>query len=87
MKSVKTMATRLPDVYKSYRKFIDDSVFGEGEQEEVHPDEEEQREFTKKFYAEVEEEMTQQKGKERAEEKGAQGSADGSSSETQEGQN
>lgn len=87
MKSVETMATRLPDVYKSYRKFIDDSVFGEGEQEEVHPDEEKQREFTKKFYAEVEEETTRQKGKERAEEKGAQGSADGSSSETQKGQN
>ena len=87
MKLVKMMATRLPDIYKSYRKFIDDSVFGEGEQEEVHPDEEEQRGFMKKFYTEVEEETTQQKGKERAEEKGAQGSADRSSSETQKGQN
>jgi hypothetical protein len=39
----------LPEIYKSYRKFIDDSVFGEGEKEAVPPDEEEQRRFAERF--------------------------------------
>ena len=67
MKSLGSMDAELPSLAKSLRKFINDHVFGEGEEEVVHPDDKEQREFTKKFNADVEEERARQKGKQRAE--------------------
>ena len=60
------MREKLPDTYESYKKFVNDNVFGEGEEEVVHPNEQEQREFMEKFSADVEEEKGQQKGKQRA---------------------
>lgn len=62
MKSLATMVVELPGVYKSYKKFVNNNVFGEGE-EVVHPGEKEQREFAKMFNADFEEEKARQKGK------------------------
>ena len=45
------MRQELPEIHKSCRKFIDDGVFGKGEEEVVHPNEEEQRKFTETFDA------------------------------------
>ena len=67
MKSLATMMDELPDVYMSYKKFINDNVFGEGEEEVVHPGDKEQREFMKKFSVEIRDEKARQKGKQRAE--------------------
>ena len=67
MKSLASIEAQLPSLAKSLRKFINDSVFGEGEEEVVHPDDREQMEFTKKFNADVEEERARQKGKQGAE--------------------
>ena len=52
IKSIENMREELHGIYKSCRKFIDNSVFGKGEAEIVHPNEEEQRRFTEKFGAE-----------------------------------
>ena len=62
MKSLATMVVELPRTYESFRKFIDRNVFGEGEEEVVHPSVETQRGFLRKFYADVEEEKAHQKG-------------------------
>ena len=62
MKSLTKMSVELPGTYKSFRKFIDDNVFGEGEEEVVHPSEEAQRKFVTKFDAEFEKEKARQKG-------------------------
>jgi len=48
MKSLERMQNELPEVYKMYKKFIDDNVFGEGEKELAHLDEE-QKGFAEKF--------------------------------------
>ena len=49
MKSLEQMSVELPGTYESFRKFIDDNVFGRGEAEVVHPSMEKQREFRRKF--------------------------------------
>ena len=56
MKALAKIMAELPRTYKSYRKFIDDNMFGEGEEEVVHPAQKEQREFTKRFNAAIEKE-------------------------------
>ena len=61
MKSLATMSVELPRTYKSFRKFIDNNVFGEGEEEVVHPSVEKQREFRRKLNADIEEEKALQK--------------------------
>ncbi|KAF9643999.1 hypothetical protein BDM02DRAFT_3132039 [Thelephora ganbajun] len=67
MKLLVTMLTELPGVYNSYRKFIDDNIFGKGEEETVNLSEEEQVEFTEKFHTDIQEEKAQQKAKDNAE--------------------
>jgi len=67
MKSLEKMQSGLPEVYKAYRKFIDDNVFGDGEKELAHPNEEHKK-FAEKFDAEfaaakVKEQARQQKEK------------------------
>ena len=37
MKNLATLSAELPGTYKSFRKFINNNVFGEGEEEVVHP--------------------------------------------------
>lgn len=68
MKSLAVMSVELPRTYKSFRKFIDDNVFGEGEEEVVHPSAGEQTEFNRKFAADVEEEKARQKERQDPEE-------------------
>ena len=51
MKSLRKMKDELPEVYKGYTKFINDRVFGEGEEKTEGPAELEQREFTEQFDA------------------------------------
>jgi len=56
MKSLTRMSVELPDTYRSFRKFIDENVFGEGEEEAIHPREAQQRGFEAKLGADFEEE-------------------------------
>ena len=65
------MRKELPEIHKSWRKFIDDSVFGKGEEETVHPNEEEQRRFAETFDADfsaakAKKQAREAKGKHRA---------------------
>ena len=71
MELIQNMRTELIGIYETYRKFIDDNVFGKGEEEVVHPNEEEQRRFTEKFggefaAAKAKEQARKAKGKNRA---------------------
>jgi len=81
MKSLAKMRIELPDTYKSYKTFMSENVFGEGEEEVVHVNDEEQREFMKKFGADIEDEKARQKGKYRAESADTQNSSHGSQEE------
>ena len=51
MKSLRKMKDELPEVYKGYTKFINDRVFGEGEEKIEGPAEQEQRKFAEQFDA------------------------------------
>ena len=51
MKSLRKMKDELPEVYKAYKKFINNSVFGEGEEEIVGPGERKERKFAEQFDA------------------------------------
>lgn len=85
MRSLIKMHIELPDVYKAYTKFVNDNVFGDGEEEAVHPNDEEQRGFMTRFDAEfaaakVKEKERQQKGKNRTERENTADFADGPAS-------
>ena len=56
-------ATELPELYNSYKQLLMTTLFGEEGKDKVNPGEEEQMEFTKKFYDDLEEEKVHQKGK------------------------
>jgi len=62
MKSLATAAVELPQAYASFQEFINNKVYGEGQEEELRPDEVAQRVFTKRFYAEVEKTKAREKG-------------------------
>lgn len=80
MKTLATMAVELPEVYDSYRRFVDANVFGEGEQETEDRNREERAKFMKNFYADVEEEKARRKEKAHMEWEGSPKSAGGPSS-------
>lgn len=61
MKSLARMSVELPEIYKSFREFIDNNVFGEEEEEVVHPSMEKQGVFLQKFNAKFEEEKARRK--------------------------
>ena len=63
MKDLARIAVDTPWIYESFRKFINDNVFGEGEEEVVDPRTEKQREFKRKFSADIEEEKARHKEK------------------------
>jgi len=63
MISLATNAVELPWAYASFHEFIKNNVFGEGEEEDLRPEEVEQREFTKRFRVEVEDAKAREKGK------------------------
>ncbi|KAF9789539.1 hypothetical protein BJ322DRAFT_1018158 [Thelephora terrestris] len=56
----------LPDIYNSWKEFMDANVFGQDEEEMGDPNEEAQKEYMDKFYADVEKKAHQTKGKGRA---------------------
>ena len=58
MKSLGKVSDEMPTASYAYKKFMDDNVFGKGEEEVVHPDEEEQRGFMAKFDVEINDEVT-----------------------------
>jgi hypothetical protein len=78
MKSLASMALELPEVYKSYKTFINISVLGEGEKEIMGSGAREQVDFQKKFYMDLEEEKARWKGKAVASVGGTRDSLEGS---------
>lgn len=54
------MATKLPRLYESYKTFMDECLFRSVGHEALDANEEEQLEFTKKFYADLEGEVQQE---------------------------
>ena len=81
MKSLADMAHDLPELYGSCKELIGTSLFGEEGDKMMGPDYDEQKEFTKKFHADFEEEKSCQKGKAVAERNGSPGSSTGGSGE------
>ena len=81
MKSLADMAHDLPEIYRSCKELINTSLFSEEGDEMMGPDSDEQKEFTKKFYADLEEEKSRRKGKAVAKENGFPGSSTGGSEE------
>ena len=57
MKSLGKVSDKMPTASYAYKKFMDNNVFGKGEEEVVHPDEEEQRGFMAKFDVEINDEV------------------------------
>ena len=65
------MKDELPEVYKAYEKFINDSVFGEGEEEIVSLGERKERKFAEQFDADFAvAKAKEQKGKDVADPQG-----------------
>ena len=79
MKSLVVMALELPDLYASYKEFMNWNVFSEGE-EQADPNGEEQAEFIEKFYADLKEEKARKKGKATTDEEEPEHSPEGPTS-------
>jgi hypothetical protein len=88
MRSLAKMQMELHYVYEAYKKFMNDNVFGEGE-EEVHPNGEEQNKFAKKLDADFAAAKVKEKakGKAKVERENTADSADGPSGRSEEDEN